>query len=500
VSLYKKKDIEVPVSAISDGHINWETSATKITINTGITAYDDEILDESGELLEMAVEGSAFNSSVNKIYVQYRALLQTYADSVYTMEDIGDVASTLGTIDSDNPLALGVFLAMTNANGTPVKYMAVPTDNLAGYSAVVDKLYERSDVYGLVPLSKDNAVQTLFAGHAANMSSAEKAKWRIAFLNSDATEEVALVSSTVAAETTITFTAEDGEYVIVDWVDNVPTNGGFLTSGVDDGDIIRTNYEPDGTYSEYIVDNVITETQLRLMAGPAVISDAPVKFEAWHTNSKNETAAAYALKSGSFGSRRVYHIWPDKIDYGTQLIEGYYLACAIAGLVSGVVPQQGLTNLEITGFTAVTRTGSYFNTAQLDVMAEGGTFIVTQDPTTGAIYTRHQLSTDTTDLNSKELSVVKNVDSISYVFSRELAPYIGVANVTPALLDKLKALVLGTINYLVGNGYVARIGGQLISAEITELRQHAVLKDRVKITLDIKIPYPLNNIELHLVV
>jgi hypothetical protein len=49
--------------------------------------------------------------------------------------------------------------------------------------------------------------------------------------------------------------------------------------------------------------------------------------------------------------------------------EGYHLCAALAGLRSGVLPHQPLTNLEIVGFSDVPRTTSKFNKPQLDAMA-----------------------------------------------------------------------------------------------------------------------------------
>jgi hypothetical protein len=43
-------------------------------------------------------------------------------------------------------------------------------------------------------------------------------------------------------------------------------------------------------------------------------------------------------------------------------------------------------------------------------------------------------------------------------------------------------------------------GGQLITAEIADIRQHAVFKDKVVVQANLTIPYPMNNIELKLVV
>ena len=44
------------------------------------------------------------------------------------------------------------------------------------------------------------------------------------------------------------------------------------------------------------------------------------------------------------------------------------------------------------------------------------------------------------------------------------------------------------------------IGPQVISYNIRQLEQHPLLKDRILAVVDLEVPYPLNNIELHLII
>ena len=181
--------------------------------------------------------------------------------------------------------------------------------------------------------------------------------------------------------------------------------------------------------------------------------------------------------------------------------EGYYLCAALAGLVSGVVPHQGLTRLEISGFDDVSRTTQLFNETQLDIMSGGGVFVVTQNRKTGNIYSRHAVTTaDYDTIDDREEMVVRNVDSISYSFADAYEPYIGISNVTPSALDILEAETLARIQYLRQANFTPRLGGQLIDASITELRQSLVFKDRAIVKLSLTIPYALNNLECHLMI
>lgn len=179
--------------------------------------------------------------------------------------------------------------------------------------------------------------------------------------------------------------------------------------------------------------------------------------------------------------------------------DGYFLCCALAGLRSGVVPQQGLTNLEIAGFDDLARTTKYLNGTQLSVMAQAGVWVVTQDHT-GTVFTRHALTTDRSSVETSEEMVTSNLDSISYLYARNLARYIGLMNVTPDALLILQAEINAIIGYLRATNSVPRLGPQVISATITSIQPHPFLPDRVVAIVNHVIPLPLNNLELHIVV
>jgi hypothetical protein len=192
-------------------------------------------------------------------------------------------------------------------------------------------------------------------------------------------------------------------------------------------------------------------------------------------------------------------VWPDQVGEGGVLQPGYYLAAALAGLASGVVPQQPLTNVEVAGFDDYSRSYKYFNETQLNRMAEAGVWIVTEDRD-GTPYTRHALTTDNLGLNQREEMIRRNVDSMSYLFLRRLRPFIGRTNATQGMVQLLSNLITVTIDNLRTNGNTAEIGSQLVSGSIRTLRIHPLLRDRIEIVLDLVVPAPLNNIELHLVV
>lgn len=521
LQLFVKRDITLPRENFpSAPDLNWSQSETQVTLKSGAKVYQPDFVDSSGDSVALTLDADS-DGLFSQVYVNYRALLQTHANDINEITDIEDVVDTLGEISEDNPLALGVWYALRNSNGTAVKYMAVATDDIDGYSEVLDKATGRQDVYTFVPMTRDTTVQQTVAAHVDAMSTELRNQWRICFFNGTSSSLDALIdvdetypiggtssydSSDLLATVTDDPDSTGTQYTLVTWDSSAyPAGGGFVDMGVRAGDLFRTNYTGDGfggqTYEDYIVDAVISNQKLRLKTGPTSAINVAKKFSIQKSMTKTEQAVAYGTKAGAFSSRRVYYVWPDVIEdaSGTQ-ISGLYLCAAIAGLISGVVPQQGLTNVAVEGFSAVTRTTDYFGESALNEMASRGVMVIDQDSESAMISPRHEVSTCTTDVYCRELMVVKNVDSISFHFYNNLKNYIGRANVTPGALTQVRRRILSTVDYLKSAGATPTLGGQLIDATIASLRQHPVNLDHVIVNLNITIPVPMNVIELHLIV
>lgn len=521
LQLFVSKDISLPKENFANPpNLNWTQSDTEITLKAGAQVFDSEFVDSTGNFVPLTLDADP-NGLYSIAYVTYRALLQTHASDISSLSDISEVENVLGEVSEDNPLALAVWYALRNSNGTDVKFMAVPTDDLNGYNQVLDKATGRRDIYTLVPTTKDPAIQNAIASHVDAMSTETRGQWRIAFFNGESSASIGLIDvgliypeggTTQYTDADLLATISDDpdtsgtQYTLVVWDSNsFPAGGGFVDMGVRPGDTLRINYRGDGfggtVFDEYVIDAVISNQQLRLKSGPDSPITVPSKFAVYKTLTKDEEATEYGKKAGVFANRRIYYVWPDKIEDGAgQQIDGFYACAAIAGLISSVVPQQGLTNVALEGFSAVTRTTEYFSESQLDTMAGSGVWIIDQNPDTGEIFNRHEVSTSTVDVNQRELMVVKNVDSISFTFLNQLAPFIGRANVTPRFLTLLRRQIMSTSDFLKAQGATPSLGGQLIDAEIAELRPHTINKDQVVVVLNITIPYPVNVIELKLVI
>jgi hypothetical protein len=497
---------------------NYWLEDTQICVQEGIVAYHPEWTSAGAE--------QPLNVMSGKVYVEYREWLSELADQVNSISDVADLDNIKGQLDPDNPLKWGVYKALSNSNGTVVKYTAVHDPerydsegrhlgpNLDSWVQVLERIKGRDDMYNLVPMTFSRQVQNLWAAHIGGESNEYANNWKAGFFALKAQPRVKVVGEGVPVQgvlgTEITdpvlaTLADDPNATNTQYTKLQVTsgNGYFITNDVRPGDIVRYNYSVDGfgeeQYEEYVVDQVVSESTLLLYTGGDFAVTIPQRVEVWHNRNRNEIVEDIAQQAGSLSNRRVCAVWPDQVGEAGTIQPGYYLAAALAGLVSGVVPHQPLTNVEVAGFDDFTRSYKYFNETQLNRMAEAGVWIVTEDRD-GTPHTRHALTTDNLDLNRREEMIRRNVDSMSYLFLRRLRPFIGRTNAQPGMVRRLKYEVTEIIDFLKANGNTEELGSQLIDGTIRKLQIHPLLKDRIEIVLDLVVPAPLNNIELHLVV
>lgn len=509
LSLYIKKDLDVGERRTQAApQVNWTHSDTEFCIKSGIQGYDATWTDD-GVQQPLDVVADAGCDDTNQLCVEFRAWQSSLATGVQSISDVADLDLLIpGALDPDNELKWAVFKALQNANGQEVKFMAVadPTDS-AEWIKVLDKIEDRTDVYGLVPLTQDQTILGLFQAHVDAQSTEIAGRWRALWVSLTDTATQVVVSAAnsqdgLAVKATIGDDADTSgvQYTIL----KVPAgNGNFVANGVRPGDSVRylftTNGYGDESYSSFEIDAIVNEDTLRLVNGPSVAESLPQKMEVWRTLTSTERAEALATKAGNWANRRIRAVWPDELGSGGIVMKGYHLCAALAALSGGVVPQQGLTHLEIQGFDDVSRTVQDFNRTQLNIMAGSGVWIVTQDDT-GAIITRHALTTSNVDLNRELEMITRNLDSISYQFLDQFSPYIGRANAVPGILDILEAEAKARIQFLRSANFTQMLGGQIVDAEITDIRISPIFKNRVVIALAVTLPVELDNIALHLVV
>ena len=481
---------------------NYTVDDDGITIGAVATHYDPEVVDAAGEQARLTLHQG-------DVYIQYRSLLPTYSYAVHSFspDNITQLAATVGEISADNPIALGLSLALQNValsdTGVSVLYVTVPTNDYDGYAKAIDRLVGYTGAYGLVPLTKDRDIQQLLVTHVNAMSTAENGLWRICFLNSESNDVHAIVAGDADNPNMASLESapEDDGLVLTVRQDD----GQFLTAGVRSGDILRINYRSDGfddtmTWDEYIIDRVISEDSLKLYRSAGSETVVPIKIEIWRNLSSHEQAEVYGELSAAFANRRVRHVWPPKATISGSEVDGFYVCAALAGRRASVMPQQGLTNIELVGIDAVPMSTDRMNGDDLNLMASLGTWIVTRDPSTRGIITRHQLTTAPYgNLNECEDSIVTNFDSVSYQYLNAFRGYTGKINITNESLGQFKS-EWQQITQNMQVAYDTMLGPQLVKADLKTFAQHPILLDRVIITVHCEGPRPFNNLDIYLVI
>jgi len=215
--------------------------------------------------------------------------------------------------------------------------------------------------------------------------------------------------------------------------------------------------------------------------------------------SKLDLAKWFSQISASFAERRITNIYCPFVGSSSDgvsvdILPGYFYNCVIAGAIQVLAPQAGLTNMVIPGFSQVFYVSDYFTEKQLDEIASGGTFIIMQNNKWTVPYCRHQLTTDMSMLEKRELSCVKDLDYIAKMGRETLRPYIGRFLVNEVTMTTL---------YSVANAFLQRCKDDGLANANSNLMKIYVdpnARDTVVICLEIELPVPLNKIKLYIYV
>ena len=517
------------------GEYQWEQPDTKMTGDDGSKFFGVKVNELNALISDYFDEPEYCEVLFADLYVTYRELTAAYADTIHSLVGESEVANVLGKVSPDNPLAMGVYMACLNSTtddgdeAPPVYFMAVPSDDLDGYDAVLNKASLTDKVYALSPTTRNEAVLEKVRSHCLSMSAKTVKQWRIAVASAEIPATVDRLNAAMdpQGDDFLAIPVSDQgvevdpnyEYTmlrVVKAIDNI--NGNTDTafrSNIVPGDKVRFRFHRnewgEEVCDEYTVKRVINNYTVEvkgnvdvdgMRAAEGNANYIPLKVELYHAYSAAETADVVASVSKAMASRRMINVFPSEFKNDGMMMTGEFAACAIAGLISATEPQQPITNVTVRGIDDIPMVYQTFNRAQLNTMAAGGTFIIAQDMPNDLVYVRHQITTayPNGNLNTAELSITKNVDSISYAFAQAFRPYYGKNNVTPNLLAILGNLTRNLITNFASSSSV--YGPQLIAneTEIHYIRQNDLLKDHVDVAITIGVPYPCNNIDIVLTV
>jgi hypothetical protein len=504
---FEKDGVEVArIRDLNAATTNWVVAQDKITLKSSITITDSRVTN-TGVLVPLTVKTAS-------VYVERRDLIKDNTAAAGNVTSLGGVEEKLGTVHPDNALAQGVYNAVLNSSSSTVYFIGVASDDLAGYVKALEIAKKDTKYHGLVPLSSDPTIVDAFISHADALSASKQAKWRTTYvsrnvedstklydLKSNGTNWQAYVSAVPSTSiySYVTIGYDSGSALVPD------AAAKLLTDGVRAGDKLLYNFRIDGTSGEVINDettvvSVTSQNTLIVEKDWLAAQSLPFKVEIRRDFTVAEKASNYKAILAGYNDRRVTPVFPDTFKSGTVVQSGYLAAAYVAGLASGVVPHQSLTNLEVLGPTDLSRVVTEFTEDDLDSFAAEGCLIITQASIGSSAYVRHQLTSDTSSLNKSENSVTRNVDSISYALQAALAPYVGIYNINAGSILKVRAAIDKALNFRLTGTATETAGPQLLGYEITKLTQDATFKDKLLVEVTLTVPYPMNYITVTLLV
>lgn len=482
------------------------------------------------EILRSQLTGIPYNPGTSDLYIQYRGVRKDVSplaaepgmlriDSVTTLEDV------LSPVNSDNPLAMGLFFAIINAPGLEVAGVGVDEISASEPFGTVDaftraaEFLEAEEVYVIAPMTHSEDVADIMKAHVETMSGSEQKGERILFVCPEM--PVRHVDTVIASGLNGETTATPDQFVC-----DVNPTPGLVSAGFDALDLsveddVFIQFEVEGVVRRYSLSSVngVLATVRTTFAddentdafySTTTLSETLINTD-WSLKvrgtlllitgstlpDKTGIAETVAAKANAHLQRRMYYFHPDTVIAtvgGTEeILPGFYLCAGAAGMVAKFPPQQGFTNLAMVGYSGVVGSSDYFSNSQLNKIAGGGVYIIVQDTEGAPLVSRHQLSTNVTTIETRELSITKVVDFCAKVLRTGLRNFIGQFNITQPFLDVLSTAIQGMLSFLVENGII--IGGELNNLIQSKEEPDVVLVD---VTLDV--PYPCNFIRLTLVI
>jgi len=503
-----------------------------LTADEAATYKLDGGVDAAGIMLDADLLGST--TPTGYVYAAYKALRLDVSDqasepslvSYDTIAKLTTDGTGLNPITTDNPLGLGMYLALLNSPNRTVKGLGIsatssaqPMGTTAAWASASEMLAGQ-EVYALAPLSDDPEVLSALSTHCTTYSAASEKAERICFLNRamPGYSSATAVASGTTGNTESTFLSDGKFSTSVDFSANTSFTGASnalilvvtANAGSDQSPTLAAG-APTVLYGLTIDDydaddNYVLDIDSAALTAAAALDDGTdwnsLVDVAWTVyevgtalSTTSQTAERVADLGALYASRRSFLVWPPScaatVSGTTYNLAGYYMGAALAGRVGSESPGQPFTNMPINGFNDLSYSNGYFSESQLDSIAGGGTFIMIQENEGGPVTCRHQLATDVTTIQKRELSITKSIDYVAKTFRNAMSGKIGKFNITQSLMDSLSVQIQGLLRTFVD-------AGVLTSGSLTSIEQNSDNPDTLDIVVLLGVPYPCNYIALTL--
>lgn len=486
-----------------------------------------------GVILRNTATGMPYSiaSSSADLYIQYRGVRldvtsQAASPAMLTFGTAAEMEAAIGPISIHNPLALGCYLALQNAQTVSVAAVGIDEANnaaqygtLDGWMRALDYL-EQKEVYTVAPMTNDTYVQGLVAAHVQAMSQPENRGERIAFIAPPYTTRNP--SATVMSGQDGASTANANEFLLDDspldelvsagitgpaisydeqlYLEVLVTNGGatelrrYSVSNVNNTLLtLRTTFTSSQNVDGFFTTTPLTE-ELVGADYTLLVRGAALVITGTTLPDLGAIALAAAAEGQAYASRRVYSLFGSSVDVSidgiTQNVPMFYASACIAGMIAQLNPQQPFTNVPVTGLGHVYGTDDTFSENQMDVVADGGRYLLVNFG--GRVQARHSRSTATTSVETRELSITKAIDWLTKILRATNRVFIGKYVITPGFIDQLTLANQGTLAQAVQLGAVN-------GAVLSQIAQSESEPDVVLLEVTVQPAYPCNKIKITIV-
>jgi hypothetical protein len=494
-----------PLGAVFSLRYTGEIEATAAADATAWTAdADDGIVVDAALALYVAersagYEWVSFENNTGELHTSFRATVPTdSSQGMGYVDSDADIAAKIGPIALDNDLAFGVSEALRGAQGRRVYFVNTGGTTAAEFAIACKKLEATDAVWALCPLTTDPAVKATVESHVLAMSAPDKKQFRKVYTAIDSPGKYVIYEKQANGSPYLaTITDNGGENLLVTLTP--PADGtDFDSISVVAGDLVRIV----SSGVEYPIASKVSALEYLLQRGPALPISPAVPIQVWKADTADSQAAFINQAANALTDRRATQIWYED---GTRIISGNaptiiparFAAAEVVGLRSALPPQVGLTRTEIQAITAAPAMYNKYGIDDLDGIASNGTLIVTQTAESGAVFIRHQLTTDTDNgLLYYEDNITMIVDYLSFRFKDEFEDLIGKVNVTDGTIADLFSRSVTILDSEKQADIDSIYGPLIVDYQDLSVQRDPALKDRINIRVKISVPIPMNTLDI----
>lgn len=420
-----------------------------------------------------------------------------------------DYEAKLGSPTMDNKLSYAMSLISKEVPGATMKVYVTEDDGIEAYQRAFGAISTSDLAYTVSILTDRPDVISAFSEMIKLAATPAVAKWKMGILaprTPHYTQALNLNSYSVGVGSSA------GLFEITS------DNGGFLSSGVNAGDIIISESKMEiaeesyyGSYSETYSPNssakvvsIVTDKKIIVSVENGVtnlVDDlSGNSISIGSINQFNELSEKIKSDAQNDDSKNITRIFPDKCDVetddGVVLLPSYYAAAVINGALAHLPPQQGISNMSLSSIKRVVGSSFTFTDGELDEIASSGVMVLLQKDNSSSPYILRQLTTNNDSLEAMEINKARCLDYATLEFAKSIDGYIGKRNIseTNALDLKDELEVVGNTMKTTTN--IAGLGSVVTDFTIGDVYIPDSEKDAIVAIIDVTTPTSLNKIRL----